>query len=239
MNEELINLGRNIKLYRKSRGYTLEQFAKRIYKSKSLVSKYENGQIAINILTLLDICSVLNVELHQLVSPKFQEGKKEVFSSPKNSFFKSKQLYMYYFDGRINKLCRGILTLSSSPLERDTEATLYLGFDSFDNFTSCEYLYWGKFFEADLVSYFILENQNSNIEKMSLSVINPMNTTSKTVGLSCGVASNFLIPGAFKFALSKAPLEEDDNFLASLKFSKEDLAILKKSNMLLVRRDGL
>ena len=41
------HVGQRIKKYRKSRGYTIEQFSAMINKSKATVSKYENGTITI------------------------------------------------------------------------------------------------------------------------------------------------------------------------------------------------
>ena len=45
-------VGQRIKKYRKSRGYTIEQFSAMINKSKATLSKYENGAITIDIETL-------------------------------------------------------------------------------------------------------------------------------------------------------------------------------------------
>ena len=54
-------VGENIKKIRLARGLSLEDVASRIYKSKSTVSKYERGSIAIDIATLEDIAEVLDV----------------------------------------------------------------------------------------------------------------------------------------------------------------------------------
>ena len=43
------HVGQRIKKYRKSRGYTIEQFSAMINKSKATLSKYENGTITIDI----------------------------------------------------------------------------------------------------------------------------------------------------------------------------------------------
>ncbi len=52
-----------IKKYRKSRGYTIEQFSAMINKSKATVSKYENGTITIDVETLYDIARALDIDL--------------------------------------------------------------------------------------------------------------------------------------------------------------------------------
>lgn len=60
------HVGRRIRMYRKSRRLTLQQLADRIHKSKSSVSKYETGEITLDIETLAEISEVLQVSIHQL-----------------------------------------------------------------------------------------------------------------------------------------------------------------------------
>ena len=47
-----LEIGNKIKFFRKKRGLTLVEFADILCKSKATVSKYENGQITIDIVTL-------------------------------------------------------------------------------------------------------------------------------------------------------------------------------------------
>lgn len=56
-------VGQRIKKYRKSRGYTIEQFSAMINKSKATLSKYENGAITIDIETLYEIAQALDIDL--------------------------------------------------------------------------------------------------------------------------------------------------------------------------------
>ena len=49
MKEVSIHVGQRIRLYRKTKNLTIETFAGMIHKSKATVSKYENGDISIDI----------------------------------------------------------------------------------------------------------------------------------------------------------------------------------------------
>ena len=60
-------VGHRIKKYRKSRGYTIEQFSAMINKSKATLSKYENGAITIDIETLYEISQALDIDLKYFV----------------------------------------------------------------------------------------------------------------------------------------------------------------------------
>ena len=57
------HVGQRIKKYRKSRGYTIEQFSSMINKSKATLSKYENGTITIDIETLYEIAKALDIDM--------------------------------------------------------------------------------------------------------------------------------------------------------------------------------
>ena len=60
-------VGENIRKFRLAHGLTLDEVAARIYKSKSTVSKYENGTISLDIATLEDIANALDVLPAQLL----------------------------------------------------------------------------------------------------------------------------------------------------------------------------
>ena len=61
MKEISIHVGQRIRLYRKMKGLTIETFAGMIQKSKATVSKYENGDISIDIETLFTIAQALEI----------------------------------------------------------------------------------------------------------------------------------------------------------------------------------
>ena len=70
-----------IKKYRKNRGLTIAQFSEMISKSSATVSKYENGTIAIDIDTLLDISDALEIDLINLIDYKSPHVKQEKLPS--------------------------------------------------------------------------------------------------------------------------------------------------------------
>lgn len=97
-------VGQRIKKYRKSRGYTIEQFSAMINKSKATLSKYENGAITIDIETLYDIAQALEIDLKCFIDyqpPVFHQDA----SLPKNSYFNQSLAYMYHYDGACGRWC--------------------------------------------------------------------------------------------------------------------------------------
>ena len=51
-NEINLQVGSLVRRYRKEQGLTLQELAERIHKSRASVSKYENGEIVLDIGTL-------------------------------------------------------------------------------------------------------------------------------------------------------------------------------------------
>lgn len=76
-------VGKRIQTFRKARHMTLEDLSGKIYKSKSTISKYEKGEIALDIETLYEIAKALHIYLEQLlytVEPPFEN--EEVYHVP-------------------------------------------------------------------------------------------------------------------------------------------------------------
>ena len=63
MNSIEVHVGSRIRMYRKNRHMTIDELASRINKSRATVSKYESGNISIDVSTLLDIAKALDLSL--------------------------------------------------------------------------------------------------------------------------------------------------------------------------------
>ncbi|WP_409228731.1 helix-turn-helix domain-containing protein [Gudongella sp. SC589] len=67
MSEISTEIGKRIRSLRKSRKMTLQDLAEMISKSKATISKYEKGEITVDIETLYDIAAALQVHVEQLL----------------------------------------------------------------------------------------------------------------------------------------------------------------------------
>lgn len=65
-----INLSKNIKYFRKQRGFTQEQLAKHLKTTRSAVSAWETGISTPDIYTLISLSEILNVTLITLIGEK-------------------------------------------------------------------------------------------------------------------------------------------------------------------------
>ena len=232
MKEISIHVGQRIRLYRKMKGLTIETFAGMINKSKATVSKYENGDISIDIETLFGIAQALEVEMNQLIDYSTAEVSAE--DGSKRPLGKSKY-YMYFYDGRRNRIARNVIEVQDGGQENGVfDANMYAYLENFDNYYQCKLLYHGVMRRYDTFVNFNFENQNNKVERAFLYAINSFSHSGRMAGLYCGLSTQPILPACFKFVLSPEILEENDELKEELSVSKEDVKVLKKMNMFVV-----
>lgn len=83
LNREIGGLIRN---YRKAKNLTQDELSEKICKSKSTISKYEKGEIAVDIETLYEIADAIGVHVEQLLSQRSFERKEMRTSFVRHSF---------------------------------------------------------------------------------------------------------------------------------------------------------
>ncbi|MBQ7085827.1 MAG: helix-turn-helix domain-containing protein [Anaerotignum sp.] len=232
MKEISIHVGQKIRLFRKMKGMTIEVFAGMIGKSKATVSKYENGDISIDVETLFAIAQALEVPVNQLID--YTDEKAADKGEKKHQLTKSRY-YMYFYDGRRSRIVRNIIEVQDGGQENGVfEANMYAYLENFDQYYQCKLLYRGVMRRYDTFVNFNLENQNNKVERAFLYAINSFSHSGRMAGLYCGLSTQPILPACFKFVLSPEILEEDEDLKEELMVSKEDIKALKKMNMFVV-----
>ncbi len=233
MKEISMHVGQRIRLYRKMKSMTIETFAGMIGKSKATVSKYENGDISIDIETLFVIAESLGVSVNQLIDYRIEKAAASVegegVAVPDKGIY-----YMYFYDGRRSRINRSVIELQGSGEGGVWDAAMYLDVKDLSSYYRCGMLYHGTMRRYDTVLNFNFENQNNKVERAFLCAINSFNHNGRTAGLCCGLSTQPILPACFKFVLSPNVLEEDAALKAELTISKEDVKALKKMNMFVI-----
>lgn len=218
MSQINIHVGSRIKMYRKSRKMTLQQLADAIHKSRSSVSKYENGEISLDIETLAEIAGILQVSINQLTDFHPQIPKTTfnmALQGGMSPFFQAKRLYFYFYDGRYQRLKDGIIDIRESDVEEGTyEAALSISAVS-PTGRSSEIYYTGKVVYSDMLIRFSFVNQCNALEEDLLYIFNPLEMRDSTDGLLCGISSADLMPCAFKCLVTLNPKEHTDELKKS------------------------
>ena len=232
-----ILIGQRIKQYRKSKKMTIENLSTAISKSTSTVSKYENGSIAIDVETLLDIAIALDVDICRLVD---YPTKLPVVSVLPGNPFGTTLLYLYQYDGRVKRIVRSLLQLAPDELGDGINATFFLNIPSFEEYNQCKYVYKGPVYCYDTFIHFLLSNPFNSSGRVAISTINPywlehLNSPSLPFwGILIGISFHPFGPFASKVMISKTPREENEELKTELLLSKEDIRKIKCYNLLMV-----
>lgn len=227
-------IGAKIRYYRKKKGMTVDQLAEAVCKSKSSISKYESGQVVMDILSLYDIARALDVKVTQLLylPPSGYTGAP---SGTVPAFFAGlSHFYMYYFDGRTNQVNRCVLDVSSEVEPGVFHVQMYMNVPDFRHYTHCENLYDGTLTHYDALSLIILQNLDMEMDHYQIGIPSPYMNAPVKWALAFGISSRPLMPTSTKVLLSKSIQEETSEFEKNLRLSKEDIRLMKLYNMLTI-----
>ena len=227
-------IGLKIRYYRKNRQMTVDQLAEAICKSKSCVSKYENGQIAVDLPTLYDIAAALDVGVTQLLYlPPSQRNGTTAGEVPA-FFFVFYRFYAYYYDGRSNRIVRSVADILEEVGRGAYHIQMYMNVDDYQHYHLCENLYDGVLTHFDALSLLVMQNQHMEMDHYQLGIPSPYLNAPVKWGLAFGISSRPLMPTSAKILLSKTPQKETAEFEKSLRLSKEDIRLMKLYNMLTI-----
>lgn len=227
-------IGAKIKYFRKSKHFSLQEMADLLYKSKSTLSKYENGQISIDIETLYAIAKVLGVHVEQLLySEPMQQDNKALYTVP--AFFRNlSQFYIYYYDGRIREISRCVVDILSQAGGNHFKVMMYMNIESYEHYQNCENTYFGFLHHYDALSKLTLTNRDNPMEQVTITILASFLDAPSKMGLFTGISSRPMMPVATKVMISKKKQREDAALVGHLKISKEDIKTMKLYNMFTV-----
>lgn len=229
-----LETGNKIKKFRKSRNMTIQTLADVIGKSKATVSKYEKGDISIDMVTLYKIAEALKIHVEQLL---YIKPEKEVYSSgaePSAFFRNSTRFYSYFYDGRNNHLVKCVIDIFPNEEPPKLKTVLYMNVKSFENYVDCENTYSGYIEHYDVLTTFVLRNQATPVERIIINILASFLDSDKKWGLMAGVSFRPFMPIALKMLFSKTPLKENNELINELRISKEDIRLMKIYNMMSV-----
>lgn len=226
-------IGLKIKWLRKQKGLTIQELANAICKSKATVSKYETGQITMDVATLYDIAAVLAVSVDQLL---YHHALPISLPIPVNvpNFFKNQtRFYMYLFDGRNNSVMRSVINvlydIHANGQSYKTE--MFMNVPDLKTYQICENIYTGTMKHYDALTNLTFQNCNTPMEQYSINILASFLDAPAKWGLAFGISTRPLMPIAAKVLLAKKPQQETASFIRQLRVSKEDIRLLKLYNM--------
>jgi len=227
-------IGAKIKFYRQKSRLTLQELADAICKSRSTVSKYENGLISIDIVTLYDIARVLNVRAEQLLYQEPVSVSQDLDTNVPSFFKDLVQFYVYFYDGRNDSLCICVIDVSGREDSGAFRIALYMNIDSYDHYQNCENTYVGQLKHYDALSNMTLQNVDTPMEQITISILAPYLNAPEKWGLFYGISSRPIMPVSAKVLITKKIQQADEAFIRKLRISKQDIKFLKLYNSLTI-----
>lgn len=226
-------IGLKIKWLRKQKGLTIQELANAICKSKATVSKYETGQITMDVATLYDIAAVLAVSVDQLLYHYAAPTPLPIPANVPNFFKNQTRFYMYLFDGRNNSVMRSVINVLHD-IHADGQSyktEMFMNVPNLKTYQICENTYTGTMKHYDALTNLTFQNCNTPMEQYSINILASFLDAPAKWGLAFGISTRPLMPIAAKVLLAKKPQQETESFIRQLRVSKEDIRLLKLYNM--------
>ena len=224
-------VGSRIRYAHKSRGMSMDELAQAIYKTRSAISKYENGQISVDIATLYDIANALKVSIYDLLHRNTPDIGQE-YNAEVPAFFRNvSQLYMYFFDGRINRAQCTVIDIFPAERSSQAEVLMYMNVKDLAHYQICESTFRGTLTHYEAFSAMLFENNDMPMDKYQIGIPQPYMDDDRKWVLTYGISCRPLMPSAAKRLLSKTPLPIDKALVQELMISKEDIRLMKHYNM--------
>lgn len=227
-------IGKKIKLYRKRKHWTIENLAAHIYKSKATVSKYERGEISIDIETLYDIANVLQVSVDQLLYRNSLQSQNTSFDAVPMFFKNVSQLFYYYYDGRNNQTTISVIDILEKQADGSYAVNMYMNCDGYGNYQNCENTYTGYMKHYDAITNLVMQHKNSPMELYMINILAPFLDAPYKWAIGKGVSFRPFMPVAMKLLITKKPEKITKDFTNMLRISKEDIRLLKLYNMFVI-----
>ncbi len=237
MNDINQTTGKRIRMLRKACGLSLDDLSALIHKSKSSLSKYEQGSVKIDLDTLDAIACALKVSLHMLVrqAPSEQYARPEApvtllqTAGSAAAAADIAQFYLYFFGGAKNKLRTCLIELD----RHNGDTLLYTDpVIKSDGSIGCSFFYSGITKNFDAHYRMTFRNQYNENDIFCIQVADALSGGSTMVGLVVYFAAGPFQSFATKCLLSKNKLPEDENLAAVLRISPDMLREIKKRNAL-------
>lgn len=216
-------IGGNLRKYRKSKHLSLEHIGNAIGKTKATVSKYETSEIIPDVLTILELCNVLDCKVEDLFPsvPSMLSTK-----TP----FNCNKIYMYYMTER--KVISSTIVFASNENIQNS-AILYNGIKAERIHKKFAYCYEGKYECSENVIYINLKNMESHklgIEQVQIVIHLPLSNISNIYNCFITGLTPNLVPTVKKGIITTQPIDINKKNIPKLKISKEEINQIKVNN---------
>ena len=219
------NLGEIIKMHRKLKKLSLNEFGELIGKTKSTVCRYESNEIIPDCLVILEICEALNLDITEFFNT--ERKIKECSMNP----FKTDKMYLYYI-GFSKKLVTSSIEIIN--VNGEYKVVLKNAINRNDNENNA-YSYSGVLESNGIVTFINLMNagDNKKFERIQITINNQFAHNDCYYGNITATKNDNLPTNRKCMICSKSvddmSREEKKEIFERLKISKKELENIKKN----------
>ncbi|MCB6992656.1 helix-turn-helix domain-containing protein [bacterium 210820-DFI.6.37] len=226
-------VGERIRLYRKRCGYTLVDLANLINKSKSIVSKYERGEVAIDILTIRQIAQTLNVPVSSLLDEDLTHGAPLFRPDDSVDFNRScsvKTSYVYSYFSHENKPILRVQQIQHA----DDKAVVYFYPDHIADGKSFECYYTGAIVKESSFTRILVSNPVVPDDILIMDFPARFHKHNPVLGYITSISIPPYSPLASMAILSDVPVTDTEWLKSKLTLDKEFLKRCRKVNCFVI-----
>ena len=210
------NIGKKIKYFRETKNISMEELGNAICKSKATIARYENNEISLDMLTALEICNTLNIDLNDLCDISMHNVKKENNINP----FQENILYLYY-------ISKNAIVISSIEITENKYTNYVLMKNGLVN-KKYKQEYTGVLESNYNTAFFSLTNAitNPGLDKFQIEIDLHSKENGKYYGIFLGISNNTHRPTARKCILTSELItstEKLSELFEELKINKREI----------------
>ena len=220
-------LGEKLRAHRKTKKMTIKEIAVEINKSIATVSKYEKGEIAIDVETLYKWCSFMNIDVQSLLPQNDASPVNENITRYKKHLFD--KLYVYNYRSKGKKFYNAVIECDN----KTCNVTMYLFAKDINNYFDCEFLYKGYVIYSDTHTSFVVRNINPPFDLLVLSIPTMSAKNEYIIGLLTSTTTHYENI-ALKTLVSESPITDTDLLEKKLKLTTEELKLIKATNFFII-----
>lgn len=223
-------VGENIRKYRTAYNMTLKELSVKLRKSISTVSKYEKGDISLDLPTFMEISRIFKISPSLLLGQE-AELQKEEYIYEKDAA----KLYMYSYDTQNKAIVQSIIEQYPCLSNGNTyRAQMFNDIKDIEHPGHCGSFYVGEYKQDGFIGTYFLRSQMTT-EHVFISCIRNLVNPNQQIGLMSGLSNYNMLPITTKVMISNAEMTNKEALMNQLIFSKEDYKLLRKTNYLSVQ----
>ena len=217
-------IGARLRALRRDRGYTLTEFAEIVHRSKSTLSKYERGEIAVDVATLDELARALDKSAAEL----FYAGAPGVSfaEAPEERLEDMQRYYLYMYGAHEGRpwVARNALFLGEG------SAHIYSELPNDEDIYAYRSCYMGVFRKTNSFARVIAVNPLHADDVLMLNYELTLKPAKAFTGFLCTMSIGHWFPLALPVIISSVPIADEAWLKARLAFTARDLRAFKSVN---------